>query len=169
MTHKFFSENISSMDPRILYKILQIRTDVFVVEQNCPYRELDGRDLEPNSEQLWVTVDGEIAGTIRILRDPDALRIGRVVVASRHRGSGVARELFSYALERCAQIDPSLKVVLDAQAPLQGWYGSFGFTPISEVFYEDGIPHITMEFYKAAANHKAKSRTLRVGRRLPTH
>ena len=61
MTHKFFNENISTMDPRVLYKILQIRTDVFVVEQNCPYPELDGRDLEADSEQLWVTVDDEIA------------------------------------------------------------------------------------------------------------
>lgn len=145
MKHKFFHANISAMDPIVLYKILQIRTDVFVVEQNCPYPELDGRDLEPDSEQVWVTVDGEIAGTIRILRDSDALRIGRVVVAAKHRGTGVARELFTYALERCANIDPDSKLVLDAQAPLQDWYGSFGFEPVSEIFMEDGIPHITME------------------------
>lgn len=145
MTHKFFHANISAMDPIVLYKILQIRTDVFVVEQNCPYPELDGRDLEPDSEQVWVTVDDEIAGTIRILRDSDALRIGRVVVAAKHRGTGVARELFTYALERCANIDPDSKLVLDAQAPLQDWYGSFGFEPVSEIFMEDGIPHITME------------------------
>ena len=145
MTHKFFHENISTMDPIVLYKILQIRTDVFVVEQNCPYPELDGRDLEPDSEQVWVTVDDEVAGTIRILRDSDALRIGRVVVAAKHRGTGVARELFTYALERCANIDADSKLVLDAQAPLQDWYGSFGFEPVSEIFMEDGIPHITME------------------------
>lgn len=145
MTHKFFHANISAMDPIVLYKILQIRTDVFVVEQNCPYPELDGRDLEPDSEQLWVTVDDEIAGTIRILRDSDALRIGRVVVAAKHRGTGVARELFTYALERCANINPASKLVLDAQAPLQDWYGSFGFEPVGEIFMEDGIPHITME------------------------
>lgn len=60
MTHKFFHANISAMDPIVLYKILQIRTDVFVVEQHCPYPELDGRDLEPDSEQVWVTVDDEI-------------------------------------------------------------------------------------------------------------
>lgn len=145
MTHKFFHANISAMDPIVLYKILQIRTDVFVVEQNCPYPELDGRDLEPDSEQVWVTVDDEIAGTIRILRDSDALRIGRVVVAAKHRGTGLARELFTYALERCANINPASKLVLDAQAPLQDWYGSFGFEPVSEIFMEDGIPHITME------------------------
>ena len=145
MTHKFFHANISAMDPIVLYKILQIRTNVFVVEQHCPYPELDGRDLEPDSEQVWVTVDDEIAGTIRILRDSDALRIGRVVVAAKHRGTGVARELFTYALERCANINPASKLVLDAQAPLQDWYGSFGFEPVSEIFMEDGIPHITME------------------------
>ncbi|MGO1643900.1 GNAT family N-acetyltransferase [Corynebacterium casei] len=145
MTHKFFHANISTMAPIVLYKILQIRTDVFVVEQNCAYPELDGRDLEPDSEQVWVTVDDEIAGTIRILQDSDALRIGRVVVAANYRGTGVARELFTYALERCANIDPVSKLVLDAQAPLQDWYGSFGFEPVGEIFMEDGIPHITME------------------------
>ena len=145
MTNKFFHANISTMDPIVLYKILQIRTDVFVVEQNCPYPELDGRDLEPDSEQVWVTVDDEIAGTIRILQDSDALRIGRVVVAAKHGGTGVARELFTYALERCANIDADSKLVLDAQAPLQDWYGSFGFKPVGEIFMEDGIPHITME------------------------
>ncbi|MGO1903296.1 GNAT family N-acetyltransferase [Corynebacterium casei] len=145
MTIKFFRENISTMDPVILYKMLKIRTDVFVVEQNCPYPELDGRDLEPDSEQLWVTVDDEVAGTIRILHDSDAIRIGRVVVAAQHRGTGVARELFSYALNRCKQIDSESTIVLDAQAPLQGWYGSFGFAPVGEIFTEDGIPHITMK------------------------
>src|SRR5690625_5114337 len=121
MTHKFFNENISTMDPIVLYKILQIRTDVFVVEQNCPYPELDGRDLEADSEQLWVTVDDEIAGTIRILRDTEALRIGRVVVAAKHRGTGGARELFNFALESCAQIAPELKLGLDSPAPLKRW------------------------------------------------
>src|SRR5699024_12811108 len=97
---QFVNQNLPTMDPHTLYKILQIRTDVFVVEQNCPYPELDGRDLEPDSEQLWVTVDDEVAGTIRILRDADALRIGRVVVAPKHRGTGAARELLAYALQR---------------------------------------------------------------------
>lgn len=145
MTQEFFNNHLSAIDPRTLYKILQLRTDVFVVEQNCPYPELDGRDLEPDCELLWATVDGKIAGTTRILHDSDALRIGRVVVAPQYRGTGIARELFAFTLERCAQIDSSSKIVLDAQAPLQGWYGSFGFTPISDVFLEDGIPHVTME------------------------
>src|SRR5699024_7167481 len=85
MTQEFFNSHLSAIDPRTLYKILQLRTDVFVVEQNCPYPELDGRDLEPNCELLWATVDGKIAGTTRILHDSDALRIGRVVVAPEYR------------------------------------------------------------------------------------
>ena len=145
MTHTFSHSNISAMDPIVLYKILQLRTDVFVVEQNCPYPELDGRDLEPDCELIWVTVDDEIAGTTRILQEADALRIGRVVVAPNHRGTGLARELFAATLQRCKQIDSDSKIVLDAQAPLQGWYRSFGFKPVSDVFMEDGIPHITME------------------------
>lgn len=145
MSQKFFRKNISEIDPIVLYKLLKLRTDVFVVEQNCPYPELDGRDLEPDCELIWVTVDDEVAGTTRILQDANRLRIGRVVVAADHRGTGVARELFSYTLKRCKQIDPDVKIVLDAQAPLQEWYGSFGFQPVSDVYLEDGIPHVTME------------------------
>ena len=145
MTREFFAENVATMDPRILYKILKLRTDVFVVEQNFPYPELDDRDLEIDSQQVWVTVDDEVAGTARILRDSNALRIGRVVAAPEHRGTGIARELFAFVLERCADVDPQVKIVLDAQAPLKEWYSSFGFTQVGDMFLEDGIPHIPME------------------------
>ncbi|MFH0412484.1 GNAT family N-acetyltransferase [Corynebacterium sp. L4756] len=144
MAKKFLNKNIANIEPLVLYKILKLRTDVFVVEQNCPYPELDGCDLEPDSELVWVTINDEVAGTARILHDDEALRIGRVVVEANHRGTGVARELFAYTLDRCKQINPDSKIVLDAQAPLQVWYGSFGFTPASDVFLEDGIPHVTM-------------------------
>lgn len=145
MSTEFNSSNIAEMNPITLYGVLKLRTDVFVVEQNCPYPELDGRDLEPDCELVWATVNGELAGTTRILHDDDALRIGRVVASPNHRGTGIARELFAYTLDLCKQLDPNAKVVLDAQAPLQNWYGSFGFTPVSDVFLEDGLPHITME------------------------
>src|SRR5699024_1806576 len=120
MTQEFFNNHLSAIDPRTLYKILQLRTDVFVVEQNCPYPELDGRDLEPDCELLWATVDGEIAGTTRILHYRVALCIGPVVVAPHYRGTGIARELYAFTLERCALIDSSSTFILDAQAPLQG-------------------------------------------------
>lgn len=145
MTYELLSEQLSRMDPVILYKILKLRTDVFVVEQNCPYPELDGRDLEPDCLHLWaIDEEQQVAAVIRILKEDRRLRIGRVVAAPEARGTGIARQLFDFALEQCQEIDPQAQILLDAQSPLQSWYGSFGFAPCGEEFLEDGIPHIPM-------------------------
>lgn len=135
---------LAQMDPAALYRVLQLRTDVFVVEQECPYPELDGRDLEPDALQLWASDGDRVVAALRILRDADALRIGRVVAHPDHRGSGLARRLFGFALDRCGERSPGLAIVLDAQEPLQGWYESFGFAKVGDVFQEDGIPHVPM-------------------------
>ncbi len=130
-----------SLDARTLYRILQLRVDVFVVEQRCPYRELDGRDLEPATEQFWTESEGDIAATLRVLVDPDGRsRIGRVATARRFRGRGLAAELMSAAL---VSTDRS-EVVLDAQTYLSGWYRRFGFVPAGPEFLEDGIAHLPM-------------------------
>lgn len=144
MTYEFFSEQLSRMDPVILYQVLKLRTDVFVVEQNCPYPELDGRDLEADAVQLWASRGDEVVATIRILHEKNGLRIGRVVAAPEVRGTGVARRLFGFTLGQCQQTAPGARILLDAQAPLQGWYESFGFIPSGKEFLEDGIPHIPM-------------------------
>ena len=67
---------IADLDPVTLYRILQLRTDIFVVEQNCPYPELDGRDLEAGARQLWVEADGAVIATLRVLDDADVRRAG---------------------------------------------------------------------------------------------
>lgn len=138
------SAAVARMDPTTLYRLLQLRTDVFVVEQQCAYPELDGRDLEAGSLMLWASEDEAVVATLRILRDPDALRIGRVAALPSHRGSGIAGRLFRRALDECAGIAPALPIVLDAQQPLEAWYGRFGFERTGEAFLEDGIPHVPM-------------------------
>lgn len=135
---------LTQLTPETLYRVLQLRTDVFIVEQACAYPELDGRDLENDCLIMWAADGAEVVGTLRILRDPESLRIGRVAVRQQARGSGVARELFTRALTECGALAADLPIVLDAQEPLEGWYGSFGFTRDSETFMEDGIPHVTM-------------------------
>lgn len=135
---------LAHMDSVTLYRVLQLRTDVFVVEQGCPYPELDGRDLEPDALQVWASDGESVLAALRILREADALRIGRVVAHSDHRGSGLARRLFTAALERCRDLAPGLAIVLDAQEPLEGWYASFGFERTGETYLEDGIPHVPM-------------------------
>src|SRR5947199_7435359 len=78
-----------------LYDILELRVEVFVVEQECPYPELDGRDLPDSTIHLWYTEDGKPLAYLRILTDPDGgpARIGRVVTAKEHRGRGLSARL----------------------------------------------------------------------------
>ena len=131
----------ADLDAVTLYRILKLRTDVFVVEQQCPYPELDGRDLEPTARQLWIEGDHYVLATLRLLRDPDGTaRIGRVATAQDARGAGLAAELMTSAMELAGEGE----VVLDAQSYLEGWYARFGFVRAGEEYLEDGIPHVPM-------------------------
>lgn len=131
----------STLDAVTLYRILRLRTNVFVVEQRCPYPELDGRDLEPDAEWLWATEDGTLLATLRMLREPaGTVRIGRVATDPGARSRGVAGRLMEFALQRLGNHD----VVLDSQSPLEGWYQRFGFIRCGEEYVEDGIPHVPM-------------------------
>lgn len=124
-----------------LYDILRLRVDVFVVEQVCPYPELDGRDLLPGTRHLWLAGDQGIDAYLRILTEPGGhYRIGRVVTARRARGQGLGARLMAAALGHIGLADS----VLDAQTSAQGFYAKFGYRPEGEEFEEDGIPHITM-------------------------
>lgn len=129
------------LDARTGYLLWQLRESVFVVEQECPYPELDGRDLEPGTRHVWLEDAGRPVAYLRILADADRLRIGRVVVAADHRGGGLAERLMRAALEEVGD-RPSC---LDAQSYLVGWYTRFGYTPSGEEFLDDGIPHVPME------------------------
>jgi ElaA protein len=132
---------VAEIDAVTLYRILALRSDVFVVEQDCVYLDADGRDLEPDARQLWIESDGAVVATLRILAD-DArtARIGRVATARGARGDRLAGRLMVRALELCA----NREVVLDAQSYLEQWYARFGFVPDGPEFIEDGIPHIPM-------------------------
>ncbi len=133
---------LRDLDPLTLYALLRLRTDVFVVEQECPYPELDGRDAEPTTEHLWVEVDGAPVATLRILQDGSgtAYRIGRVATRRDRRGHGYAVALVTEALRRIGDAP----VEIDAQTYLEEWYGRFGFVRSGPDFVEDGIPHLPM-------------------------
>lgn len=93
---------------------------------------------------VWASEGDAVVATLRILRDPGALRIGRVTALPSYRGSGIAARLFGRALDECSDIAPALPIVLDAQLPLEAWYGRFGFERTGDMFLEDGIPHVPM-------------------------
>lgn len=133
--------SFAQLDPRTAYLLWRLRSAVFVVEQDCPYLDLDGRDLEPATVHLWVEdADGAPVGTLRLLDDGDVARIGRVVVDAAHRGRGVAAVLMRAALDRVGD----RPCVLDAQAHLEDWYARFGFVADGPEFVEDAIPHVPM-------------------------
>jgi ElaA protein len=136
---------VADIAPETLYRLLWLRVSVFVVEQQAAYPEIDGRDIEPGAELLWCgDGDDEVVATLRVLREPDGLRIGRVATAASARGQGHAARLMRAAVVRCAEIDPAATVHLDAQMQLEQWYARFGFARSGEPFSEDGIPHIPM-------------------------
>ncbi|RWZ51249.1 GNAT family N-acetyltransferase [Labedella phragmitis] len=132
------------MDPLVLYRLLQVRIDVFVVEQRAAYADIDGRDAEPGAELLWAEDGGELLATLRILQEPDASRIGRVATARSARGRGIAADLMRRAVERCLEMRPTAPILLDAQSHLVDWYARFGFVVEGEPFVEDEIPHRRM-------------------------
>lgn len=123
-----------------LYDILRLRVEVFVVEQECAYPELDGRDLLPDTRHLWIEGADGVRSYLRVLTEPGHLRIGRVVTAKAARGEGLAARLMKAALEIVGDADS----VLDAQTYAKGFYAKFGYVPEGDEFLEDGIPHITM-------------------------
>jgi ElaA protein len=140
MPMKVFAVPFDRLDPYAVYGICKIRQDVFVVEQQCPYPDLDARDLDPGTRHVLLMSDDALLGYARVLDDEDVWRIGRVLLAPSARGRGWADHLMSTALE----VSTGRDVVLDAQSPLAGWYATFGFAVDGPEFLEDGIPHTPM-------------------------
>uniref|UniRef100_A0A942T6T6 GNAT family N-acetyltransferase n=1 Tax=Neobacillus citreus TaxID=2833578 RepID=A0A942T6T6_9BACI len=129
-----------NLDIVTLHEILRLRQDVFVVEQECAYPDVDGRDLEPGTLQFW-TGQGSVDATLRLLREPDGTeRIGRVATARDARGKGLAGALIEAAIAESR----SASIAIDAQAHLEQWYARFGFVRSGDEFLEDGIPHVPM-------------------------
>jgi len=130
----------TALDAPTAYAVWRLRQDVFVVEQGCPYPDLDGRDSEPGTRHVLLRDDDALLGYARVLDDLDTWRIGRVVLAPPVRGKGLADPLMRTAVQVAKERD----VLLDAQSPLAGWYSTFGFEVDGPEFLEDGIPHLPM-------------------------
>lgn len=132
---------LAAVPAATLYRILQLRSAVFVVEQACVFLEADGRDLEPSCRLLWIE-DGsasDVVATARVLDDGDVRRIGRIVTATGHRRRGLAGRLVDHFLTTYEG-----PWVLDAQAHLAPWYADFGFEVAGDEYLDDGIPHVPM-------------------------
>lgn len=126
-----------------LYAILKLRVDVFVVEQACPYPEVDGRDED--SLHVWLEQDGEILAYLRVLDrgvESEYVAIGRVIAARRRQGLG--SEIMKAGIRVAQERFHAESIYLEGQVYAQGFYESLGFRQISEPYLEDNIPHIKM-------------------------
>lgn len=147
MTIDWVCKHHSDLGMQQLYAILQLRAEVFVVEQKCIYQDLDGQDLDGDTRHLMAWEEDRLVAYLRLL-DPQLqggdVVIGRVIIAPQVRGTGLGHELMAQALKQVEKNWPDTPVYLSAQAHLQGFYGHYGFTVAGEEYLEDGIPHIGM-------------------------
>ena len=129
-----------------LYALLQLRSEVFVVEQACAFQDIDGLD-EAALHLLGYTETGELAAYARLLPAGASYAqasIGRVVTSARHRGGGLGRQLLAEALARCEAQWGRQLIKIGAQQYLRAFYESFGFVAAGAGYLEDGIPHVHM-------------------------
>ena len=137
----------SELSVHQLHDILALRNRVFIVEQRCPYEDIDGQDLVQDNRHVFALGEGRMLACARILSPVDAdssVKIGRVIVTSEARGLHLGYRLMEQVLSSCEQYWPGRRQFLSAQAHLQAFYARMGFTPDSAVYLEDNIPHIDM-------------------------
>ena len=123
-----------------LYAILKARVDIFVVEQNCPYEEID--DMDQEALHLYLKDNDRIKAYLRIIDCDDHAKIGRVIATDRRKGLGT--EIMNEAIRVCKQDLNKDRIALEAQTYVQEFYEKLGFRQVSEPFYLDGIEHIKM-------------------------
>ncbi len=144
LNERMILKNFDELSNSELYKILELRIEVFTVEQDCAYQDLDDRDKD--CRHLWLEEDGEILSYLRI--NPPGIRfsepsLGRIVTKETARKKGYAEALIKKGLE-VIQADYAMPTKISAQSYLENYYSKFGFVKCSEEYLEDNIPHIEM-------------------------
>ena len=160
MTPHFLWAPFDTLTGRQVHDLLRLRQDIFIVEQNCPYPDIDGRD--PTAEHLLAfdpsgklrtligalrLLDGAAAphgSSLPALPADQATTIGRIVVDAAYRGVKLGGTLLAEAIRQIEATRNTPIAQLSAQAHLQGFYGRYGFTAVGEEYLEDGIPHVDM-------------------------
>ena len=139
-------KKFDALTPVELYSILQLRNEVFVVEQNCVFQDADNKDQDSYHLMAW---ENEILiAYARIVPEGIAYdaypSIGRVVTSAKVRNTGIGKMLMQHAIDELQKLFGTASIKLGAQLYLKKFYESFGFSQTSEVYLEDGIPHIEM-------------------------
>ena len=141
------TKTFSELDTEDLYQILRLRSEVFVVEQDCVYQDIDNKDR--NAIHLYYKENDQIVAYTRIFKAGDYYEnpcIGRVVVSKKNRGNDLGKKIMIDSMEYIKQNIKGEKIELSAQKYLDKFYKDLGFYKIGEDYLEDGIPHQRMIF-----------------------
>ncbi|QTE21354.1 GNAT family N-acetyltransferase [Polaribacter cellanae] len=142
----FTTKQFSELTTYELYEILQLRAKVFVVEQDCVYQDVDGKDFK--SLHVFGLKNDKIVAYARIFNAENSFKnayIGRVLVSAEERKQGFGNDLIKASIKAVKMHFNADKITISAQAYLQKFYESHGFVKIGKEYLEDGIPHIRMD------------------------
>ncbi|WP_298444987.1 GNAT family N-acetyltransferase [uncultured Ferrimonas sp.] len=136
--------SFEQLDINRLYGLLQLREQVFQIEQNSLYVDIDGADQQ--AQHLLVEQSGQLLGYLRVLQpQPQLIKLGRIVVAPSGRGLKLGRKMIEAGIEKAQQLCPQGMIKISAQVTLQGYYQSFGFEVISAAYDDGGVMHQDMQ------------------------
>ena len=141
---KFIAKNFNCLTTTELYEILKARSDIFLLEQKIVCQDMD--DIDYKSLHCFLQEGDLVVGYLRAFYPedaPDTVRIGRVL--TRQHGKGIGRLLMEESLQAVKKTMPCKNLSVHAQTQAAGFYARFGFGVTSEVFYEEGIPHVEMD------------------------
>lgn len=141
----WFNKPFEKLTNDELYALLKLRVDVFVVEQDCPYPELDNYDQQ--AIHYFLKINEEFAAYVRILPSNskyEEVSIGRVLVLKKFRRQGYAQQIMQKAIDYVMNEWKETRIKVQGQEYLKDFYSGFGFEQVSESYLEDGIPHIDM-------------------------
>jgi ElaA protein len=138
-------KTFETLTPHELYAILRLRSEVFVVEQNCVFLDMDNKDQFCYHLLGWLNND--LVACTRLIAPSkvyDFMSIGRVVSSPAYRGTGIGRELMKVSIQKCYDLFGKAPIKIGAQLYLKKFYQSLGFEQTSDIYLEDDIEHIEM-------------------------
>lgn len=137
-------KRFDELTTRELFEIYKVRAEVFVVEQECLYQDVDEKDLV--AYHLFTKEDEDIKAYCRVFLEKEKVKIGRVLVRKKYRKEGLGRELMNIALDFINETFQDMEIFIQAQAYLERFYESLGFVRISEDYLDVGILHLDMKY-----------------------
>ena len=151
---KLHKKKFDELSPSELYEIIKVRLDVFVVEQVCPYLDLD--DVDQHAVHIWYSQANLVKAYVRVVPpgpiDTEYCSIGRVVTSSDMRREGLGKRVFELGIACCKERYPHVPIKISAQLYLKRFYESMGFAMHDKIYLEDGIPHISMIYQARVSN-----------------